>query len=222
MMKTWKNTAFYGMMLAVSIAAAAHAGEFTAKVVDSKNKAVADAVVYLIPEKSRAPGVEKGKKAVMDQVDKQFKPRVLVVQTGTSVDFPNSDEILHHVYSFSAAKTFELPLYKDKPAAPVVFDKPGVAALGCNVHDWMIGYVVVVDTPWFAKTGKDGKISIKDAPPGDYKAFIWHSDSTAKNQLTSKNVKIEKGKAKEVKFNVKLKRKNKKKKAPDPSGGMNY
>ena len=158
----------------------------------------------------------------MDQVDKQFKPRVLPVQTGTSVDFPNSDKILHHVYSFSAAKTFELPLYKDKPAAPVLFDEPGVVTLGCNVHDWMIGYVVVVDTPWFAKTGKDGKISIKDAPPGDYKAYIWHSDSTAKNQLTSKNVKIGKGKAKEVKFSVKLKKKNKNKKAPDPSGGMNY
>lgn len=82
---------------------------------------------------------------------------MLPVYVGTRVTFPNRDNIRHHVYSFSSAKKFELPLYIGTPAAPVVFDKPGVVALGCNIHDWMLAYIYVLTTPHFAKTAADGK-----------------------------------------------------------------
>ncbi len=98
----------------------------------------------------------------VDQVDKQFVPYVKVVFVGAKVGFPNSDRIRHQVYSFSPAKKFELPLYGGTDAPPVVFDKPGVVVLGCNIHDWMIGYIYVSETPFFAKTGPGGTAVIDD------------------------------------------------------------
>jgi hypothetical protein len=109
----------------------------------------------------------------MDQRDHRFVPHVLVVQTGTSVMFPNSDSVSHHVYSFSATKPFELPLYKGQLYPPVVFDQPGVVVLGCNIHDGMLGYVVVVDTPHFALTNEQGVALIDAVPYGDYKIETW-------------------------------------------------
>ena len=96
-----------------------------------------------------------------------FTPRVSVVETGTSVGFPNSDDVLHHVYSFSPAKRFELPLYSGRPASTVVFDQPGVVVLGCNIHDWMIGWIVVLDTPHHARSDDEGLVRLQ-VPDGDY------------------------------------------------------
>jgi hypothetical protein len=101
-------------------------------------------------------------------------PYVTVIQTGTTVTFPNRDPILHHVYSFSPAKPFEIKLYTGKSPVEVVFDKPGVVTLGCNIHDWMIGYIAVVPTPWFAKTDAAGTAIIRDLPPGAYDIQAWH------------------------------------------------
>ena len=141
---------------------------------DAKGNPVEDAVVVAVPL-AGAPR-PKGKKPteVIDQIDKEFVPAVKVVQTGTAVAFPNKDNIRHHVYSFSSAKKFELPLYRGMPAAPVVFDRPGVVILGCNIHDWMVAYVYVVDSPWFATTGKVGSARIPDLPPGDYDVEAYH------------------------------------------------
>lgn len=111
--------------------------------------------------------------AEMDQRDLQFAPRVLAVTQGTRVRFPNRDNLRHQVYSFSPAKTFELPLYSGTPAAPVQFDRAGVVELGCNIHDGMIGYVVVLDTPYHAVTDAGGRATL-DVPPGDYELRAWH------------------------------------------------
>jgi hypothetical protein len=111
----------------------------------------------------------------MDQVNKEFVPPVLPVVVGTPVSFPNRDNIRHHVYSFSPPKKFELPLYIGTPAAPVVFDKPGPVALGCNIHDWMVAYVYVVTTPHFARTTADGKARLAGLPAGPYEARVWHA-----------------------------------------------
>lgn len=111
--------------------------------------------------------------AVMDQVGSEFRPRVLAVPKGSRVAFPNSDRIRHQVYSFSPAKRFELPLYTGTPPNPVVFDRAGVVTLGCNIHDWMKGYIVVVDTPHYAVSGADGRVTL-EAPPGDYQLTAWH------------------------------------------------
>jgi hypothetical protein len=109
----------------------------------------------------------------MGQRDRQFAPQLLVVQTGTAVSFPNFDTVRHHVYSFSPIKVIDIKLYSGTPAEPIVFDKPGVAALGCNIHDRMSAHIVVVDTPTFARTDAKGQASF-DLPPGEHVAKAWH------------------------------------------------
>ena len=112
--------------------------------------------------------------AQMAQRARQFEPHVLVVQTGTAVSFPNFDTVRHHVYSFSAAKTFDIKLYAGTPANPVVFDSAGVATLGCNIHDRMSAHVVVVDTPLFAKSDAAGTATF-DVPTGQHVLLYWHA-----------------------------------------------
>lgn len=133
---------------------------------------VAEAVASLHAHAREAPGAP-GATAVMDQRDSTFVPGVLPVQVGTAVSFPNSDQVQHQVYSFSTPKPFELPLYAGTPRAPILFDKPGVVVVGCNIHDWMIGYIVVLDTPHFGKSGADGEVRVS-APPGRYTLRVWH------------------------------------------------
>lgn len=113
------------------------------------------------------------------QIDRSFVPLVSIVRSGTSVHFPNRDSVRHHVYSFSPPKIFELKLYVGTPEKPVVFDTPGLVVLGCNIHDQMIGYVLVRDTPWIAVTGEDGVAKIQGVPDGDYQLEWWHPDFIA-------------------------------------------
>jgi plastocyanin len=138
---------------------------------DPGGRPVADAAVYALPDKPFQPGGPL--KATIDQVDRQFVPRVSVIQTGTSVTFPNSDNIRHSVYSFSPAKTFTLKIYSGVPAAPVVFDKPGIVVMGCNIHDSMVAWVLVVDTPYFALTDIAGDAALPNLPPGNYTLHAW-------------------------------------------------
>ncbi len=111
---------------------------------------------------------------VMDQVNRAFQPEVLVVPTGASVKFPNSDSVSHQVYSFSPAKRFQLPLYRGKPYSPVNFDTPGIVTLGCNIHDNMIGWILITDADWFGRSDKDGNWRAASLPAGDYELSIWH------------------------------------------------
>lgn len=158
------------LLLAAAFAAPADAARLEVRVA-SADGPVAGAVVSLHGE--ALPLSDAPRSAVIDQVRVQFAPRVSVVETGASVSFPNSDDVLHHVYSFSPAKRFELPLYSGRPASPVVFDQPGVVVLGCNIHDQMIAYVVVLDTPVHAVTGADG-VAVLEAPAGEYALQVWH------------------------------------------------
>ena len=114
-----------------------------------------------------------GTMAEMTQQNRQFAPRTLVVQAGTSVHFPNLDTVRHHVYSFSPVKPFELKLYAGTPAAPVLFDKPGIAVLGCNIHDRMTGWIAVVETPYFAKSDAAGQARI-EVPDGEHLVRVSH------------------------------------------------
>ena len=128
------------------------------------------------PEGRELPLAKKS--AIMDQKNRMFVPHVLPVQTGTSVRFPNSDDIRHQVYSFSSAKQFQIPLYKGTPANPVVFDRAGVVSLGCSIHDRMTAYVVVVDTPYFATTDRKGRGAISSVGAGKYSLRVWYPDMT--------------------------------------------
>jgi plastocyanin len=112
-------------------------------------------------------------KAVMDQVNRAFAPDLLVIPVGSTVTFPNSDLVSHQIYSFSPAKRFQLPLYRGTPYPPVHFDQAGVVTLGCNIHDEMIGYLVVTDAPYYGRTDSKGAWA-SEPTHGRYRITIWH------------------------------------------------
>ena len=179
--------------LAVAAAATAPwqagAADLVATVRSAQGAPVAEAVVVAMP----AEGVARPAKPLrgdIQQVDFEFVPRVKVVRVGTAVDFPNKDNARHHVYSFSAPKRFELPLYTGTPLAPVVFDRPGVVVLGCNIHDWMIGYLYVSESPWFAQTGADGIARITGLPAGSYRLQVWHPLLQGTEESTRRQVTV--------------------------------
>ncbi len=147
----------------------AQAAELTLSVTDNAGKPLADAVVVFDDGKAPSAPVNPGK---IVQKNRMFNPKVTVVQTGTRIAFPNEDSVRHHVYSFSPAKKFELKLYSGVPTEPVLFDQAGVVTLGCNIHDSMLGYIYVVDTPYFVKTDDKGKASLKLAD-GQYSYQAW-------------------------------------------------
>ncbi|HXD98653.1 MAG TPA: hypothetical protein VN646_19035 [Candidatus Acidoferrum sp.] len=179
-------------------------GTLEAVVKDDGGKPVTDVVVSLTPA-GAASTTPRSVPAVMDQQNKAFVPHVLAIPIGTAVTFPNRDNIRHHVYSFSPAKHFELPLYIGTPAAPVVFDKPGVIVLGCNIHDWMVGYIYVSATPHFAKTAEDGTARLADVPPGAYEARVWHPRMRGEPEKTSKPITLADGDPGRLEFVVALK-----------------
>ena len=126
--------------------------------------------------------------ALMDQVNRAFAPDLLVIPVGSTVAFPNSDSVSHQIYSFSAAKRFQLPLYRGKPYPPVQFDQSGVITLGCNIHDDMLAYLLVTDAPYFGRTDAQGAWST-DVPRGRCRVSVWHprlreSEADLERELT--------------------------------------
>jgi plastocyanin len=144
---------------------------------------LADAAVAI--EVKGRTGKTSSAKAEMGQRDRQFTPQLLVVQTGTAVNFPNFDTVRHHVYSFSPIKVIDIKLYSGTPAEPIVFDKPGVATLGCNIHDRMSAHIVVVDTPTFGRTDDKGQVAF-DLPAGEHVVRAWHGGQKSPNLQTVK------------------------------------
>jgi plastocyanin len=112
--------------------------------------------------------------AIMDQKGLRFAPHVLVIQVGATVEFPNSDPMSHNVFSISDAKRFNLGLYTRGAIRRLIFDKPGVVELLCNVHLEMFGYIVVVKNPYFARTDSPGAYRIDGVPAGRHRLRCWH------------------------------------------------
>lgn len=158
------------LALGLAAMAGADAADVRIAVGSTAGGPVADAVVSL---HGGTPSASRTATARMDQQHSAFVPGVLPVQMGTLVAFPNRDNIQHHVYSFSQPRQFEIPLYSGSKAPPIRFEKPGVVVVGCNIHDWMIGHIVVLDTPYFGKTAADGHLTL-DVPPGRYTLRVWH------------------------------------------------
>ena len=166
------------LLLGLSILCRLAATPAAAAVVDvhvlgSDGKVLPEAVVFLESREAKTTarpvsGVE------VEQVERRFTRRVTVVTAGSELRFPNRDKVRHHVYSFSPTKTFELKLYSGTPSNPVLFDKPGIAALGCNIHDRMVAWVVVVETPYYAQSDAHGALRLDNVPPGSYRLRSWH------------------------------------------------
>ena len=209
----------YGILLiapalVLGLLSAAAAGELRISVRDEKGEPVGEAVLSAIP--AGAPPKLQGPPpvAVVDQVDKEYVPRVKAIQVGTSVSFPNKDDIRHHVYSFSDAKKFELPLYKGTPSDPVLFDKPGVVIIGCNIHDWMLGYIYVFETPWFAVTDAQGGAVLAGLPAGDYEIAAHHPDAKKTAEETRRTVTIGQGSQELMTIQIELKKSLRRSRSP--------
>ena len=175
---------------ATALCAAAWAGAVEVRVTDAAGRPLSSAVVFLESREAKAAmklalGVE------IAQVDKQFVPQVTVVPVGTPVSFPNRDTVRHHVYSFSPVKKLEIKLYVGTPAAPVVFDQPGIAVLGCNIHDNMAAWVVIVETPWYGLSSADGRVAWPQVPPGTYRLRTWHPSLVAGAPAAEQALKVE-------------------------------
>jgi plastocyanin len=174
---------------AVLVQAGAQSAELSAVVRDERGAPLADAVVVAVPESGAArapqPRVEQ-----VEQIDLEFVPGVKAIQAGTAVSFPNRDKVRHHVYSFSAPKRFDLPLYAGTPPQPVLFDLPGVVTIGCNIHDWMIGYLYVAESPYFAKSDAAGAARIADLPAGRYAVRVWHPRLATGEEATRRSLEL--------------------------------
>jgi plastocyanin len=174
---TWQwnpAPALVSATLFMAAAFPANAGNVQVQVSDVSGKAMTDAIVFLESREAKAAS-KPLVGAEIAQVAKQFVPQVTVVPVGSSVHFPNRDTVRHHVYSFSPVKTFELKLYTGTAANPVVFDRPGVAVLGCNIHDNMSAWVLVVETPYYARSAESGRATLANVPAGSYRLRVWHT-----------------------------------------------
>jgi len=170
----------------------AWAGDLLVSVTTPDGKPLADAVVTL-PAPAGAAKPAFPWKLEIAQKDKQFVPFVLVTPVGSDVAFPNFDKFRHHVYSFSKGNKFELELYGKEDKRVVTFKSVGTAAIGCNIHDQMVGFVRVVDTPFAAKSDAQGLAEIKGAPDGATKLTVWHPYARAKDQTAVTDVTIAPG-----------------------------
>ena len=203
--------------------ALAQVGAIDVTVTTNAGSPVADAVVVAVPSDAvSAAAAARPRAEQLEQIDKEFVPKVKPVFVGSTVAFPNKDTVRHHVYSFSPAKRFELPLYAGVPSQPVLFDKPGVVVLGCNIHDWMIGYIYVAESPYFAKTGADGKARIADLPARAYTVRVWHALQEGSEEETRKPVSVTAGQRVDAAWSIALKPEVRVRRAPTAGHAGHY
>ena len=172
-----------------TLASNAGARTVSGQVLGQDGKPIANAVVF-VQEPASLPPAATASPAIMDQFNKTFVPEMLPIAVGTQVRFPNRDQIRHHVYSFSRPKRFELPLYKGEDAPPVLFDKPGVVKIGCNIHDWMSAIILVLPNARFAVTKEDGTFSLTDLGSGNYTITAWHAQAREKTEDVAQRVAV--------------------------------
>jgi plastocyanin len=162
------------VLVGVMAGATVRAGEVVVTVRAPNGAPVADAALVLEAVVPAAPARARQRPtAHMEQRQRRFIPEVLVVETGTLVAFPNNDTLSHQVYSFSPARRFQLSLYKGTVHPPIEFDTAGLVVLGCNIHDDMVGYILVTESPFHGQTDKDGTARITGVPPGAYRVRLW-------------------------------------------------
>lgn len=181
--------------------------DINALITDEDGNPLEYAVITLVGE---SPALESKNAVmpppVMTQQNIQFSPFVLPVAVGTTVSFPNKDKIRHHVYSFSKVKRFELELYGEDEEKSVVFDKEGIVALGCNIHDNMLAYIYVARSHSFATTDEKGGATIVNVMPGTYDAYVWHPRLSGEEEDYKKQITVTDQGIDQLKFEIPLKR----------------
>jgi len=183
---------------------------------DSDGEPVVEAVMELLSDSASSSTSTALQEVEIDQRDKEFIPSVTTVVAGGSASFPNSDDILHHVYSFSPAKTFDTPLYGSDLDSQYreVFDVPGVIEIGCNIHDWMLAYIYVGQSELMAISDEQGVVSLTGMAPGSYTLRVWHSRLDAPQNYMEQEVIIEAGRTAELEMTIELARDRRVRRAP--------
>jgi plastocyanin len=208
----------YGLWAALLLASPllAATSDLLVEVRDAQGVAVSNAVVTLTAS-GAAPALTV-QRVEVGQVGQEFSPLVTLVPVGSTVLFPNRDAVAHHVYSFSPACKFDLPLYTGAPPQEVVCPVPGVITLGCNIHDWMLAYVFVTDTPWHGLTGADGRVTLRDVPPGPAAVNVWHP----RQRGTPPALTVSAGSTPPLVVTVPLRPESKRRRAPVVGGAGGY
>lgn len=206
-----KHTSFYARsalasgliaILLNTAATGAWASGINATAIDRSGAKMADVVIYAT-QLGGTPATETAapETVTITQEQLQFTPYVTSIRVGTAIKFPNNDKIEHHVKSFSSPKEFELKVYDKGTPPPVVFDKPGVVVVYCMFHGWMRAYVMVLDTPHFAKTDAVGTINLDKLKEGSYEVRAWHPDMGTIKPALMQTVKIGAGATQSLVFN---------------------
>lgn len=190
----FRQLVFSGVVLLKSclLISMASAGGLEVDLWDQNSNRIEDAVILLYPIEGQSMSDAAPYPAIMTQRGMAFVPHVLPVYVGSSVNFPNEDETRHHVYSFSAAKVFELRLYDGDTERSVDFESPGAIILGCNIHDSMLGYIYVTDTPLFIKSDAEGQAHFIDLTEGLYHMRTWHPRMRGEITQTERSITIKK------------------------------
>jgi len=168
-------------LLLIGCCSGAQAADLRISVIDARDLPVPGVAIVVALDVSSVPAPRI---AIMDQINEQFVPELLIIQTGSQVEFPNSDAVLHHVYSFSNVIQFELALFRGREHPPVTFDQPGLVVVGCNIHDQMVGHILVVDSPWHGITDERGVVAFADIPESDYRITAFHPELQTLENLT--------------------------------------
>jgi plastocyanin len=164
------------LLIFTTLGKGAFALEINVKVIDAAGAPVVNAVVLVPASKGMQPPASFAWPNMMEQKDIAFSPYILVVPVGSEVQFPNRDRVRHHVYSFSKGNRFELKLYGQDETRHLAFKTPGIVAVGCNIHDEMIGYIRVVDTPYAAVTDAEGHAKLSGLKAAVGNVTVWHPD----------------------------------------------
>jgi plastocyanin len=178
------------LVLAALTAGAARAGEIAGTVRGRDGHPLRDAVVFVVGVQAGTP---PRRAVVMDQRKRTFIPHVMVVQLGTTIEFPNNDTVYHNVFSFREGKRFDLGLYPVGTTRREVMSKPGLVRLFCNIHSNMSAFIWVVENPYFCQTGEDGAFRLEGVPTGSYTVRFWH----AKEGSTTHQLEVRAGATRE-------------------------
>lgn len=215
-----KNARSFAFSLSFVLAIPAQAQTLQINVTDTEGNPLADTVAeLLLPSEMQEEYLNLAAREV-DQRDKEFVPGVTIVTRGSRVSFPNSDDILHHVYSFSPAKTFNIPLYGrgENNDYFETFLSTGVVEIGCNIHDWMLAYIYVAETELAALSDSAGTILLADLPAGEYPVRVWHPRVVGEMEELLHTVTITAGSASSLDVSLELQRDRRVRRAPGSSG----